>query len=740
MTIESESQGKFIQDNFFFLESTDLDKVESRLYGYALDGDRVSMGTAGSGESTGSDGAFVSIRRQDNEIVIEQDFMGCYGLYIFQQDGYFAISNSFWLLTEKMKKKFPLTLNRDYANHLLVRTVSSVSMEGTLINEIRLLPKNSRIKIDVVNTHMGVQYIDEKELSVPLDTKEGLQILDQWYHKWTGIIRGLKKKTNNIEVDLSGGKDSRITFALFLSSGIDMREVTVRSSKDGLHTHKEDLEIATEMSQKFAFPLNVNTVTRTGRPYTLQESLDISSMIMLGFHKEMHFKNICYDKPMYKFTGSGGESLRGYWDMPLQAFLKKSNKIASYYTTPGLAESTARVIEDSCQKIAREFALPDEASSEVVAKLFEETYSRHHFGKASIESLAGNVVTMMPLMDSLLYKLNTVTEHNQDMELIYALILDRYCPKLLDIRFDGRRRLRQETISYARQLNEQYPFVKREEKMVSLEMQVKEEEKPAVPAMPVQNIRKLADDCLWRSFESETCRDIFTRYFSSEIYAKARAYAKQFAYYPLRHVNAVLAITKAISDATESQRRVQDSIYSFFSSFEKDKETRRVQKILSRGAQIGTLVKNLITARIDIKNMSLGENDLQLECSDSRCSIETPQWFSKDGKGYQIESDAQELKIHMQCVKDGELFFFLRGRDVRDDDNVRIPVYIDYRYLAVDDEVIFDGLKEIWHDKPYEYRKSVKDGEKHVITIKWGSHGYTNMELMQLLEKCLGKE
>lgn len=41
-----------------------------------------------------SDGAYVLVDVYEDKIVINQDFMGSYGLYLYQNDDYFAISNS----------------------------------------------------------------------------------------------------------------------------------------------------------------------------------------------------------------------------------------------------------------------------------------------------------------------------------------------------------------------------------------------------------------------------------------------------------------------------------------------------------------------------------------------------------------------------------------------------------------------------------------------------------------------
>lgn len=61
-------------------------------------------------------------------------------------------------------------------------------------------------------------------------------------------------------------------------------------------------------------------------------------------------------------------------------------------------------------------------------------------------------------MDKELYKLNRFNENIEDDNLLITLIFTRYCPKLLDFKFEGRRSINKETIKFAKKINEKYPL------------------------------------------------------------------------------------------------------------------------------------------------------------------------------------------------------------------------------------------------------------------------------------------
>lgn len=90
---------------------------------------------------------------------------------------------------------------------------------------------------------MEIIHKNYQENSLEPDSKEFFASLDMWYFKWTKFIRNLKKKTNNVMVDLTGGFDSRITFLLFLGANINLDEIFINSINDNLYTHKKIMKL-----------------------------------------------------------------------------------------------------------------------------------------------------------------------------------------------------------------------------------------------------------------------------------------------------------------------------------------------------------------------------------------------------------------------------------------------------------------------------------------------------------------
>lgn len=97
---------KIIKENFFIIDSNNLDKVYSHMYGFSVSRKGILTNNyykkLGYYEEPESQGVYIMIRKNGEEIRINQDFSGSYGLYIYKNklSGYFAISNSFLLLEE----------------------------------------------------------------------------------------------------------------------------------------------------------------------------------------------------------------------------------------------------------------------------------------------------------------------------------------------------------------------------------------------------------------------------------------------------------------------------------------------------------------------------------------------------------------------------------------------------------------------------------------------------------------
>lgn len=124
--------------------------------------------------------------------------------------------------------------------------------------------------------------------------------------------------------------------------------------------------------------------------------------------------------------------------------------------------------------------------------------------------------------------------------------------------------------------------------------------------------------------------------------------------------------------------------------------------------------------RIDIKNQGNKNNSLEFLDSASNYSITQPKWFKdSDGVGSIISSNSGVLDLSFKCIGDGDLVVNFRGIDFRDSLRNRIPLFVDYYNIVIDDEVILNHSRISWHDNSFDYTKKVKDGQTVNMHVEW---------------------
>ena len=307
---------KIIDDNFFLIDSNNLTSVKEKLYGYAIGENGIIQDENIGDNILGKCGAYVHVKVTDNYININQDFIGSYGLYLYKYGDFFAISNSFLKLVEYLKYNYPISFNKDFADAFLFSPLSSFVLNETLINEIEMLPDNYDIIIDKKNKFITYNKIDYQEYTLYLDSKEGMDVLDKWYDKWINILRFIRSKTNDIVFELSGGLDTRIIAALWLSANINLDKIEIRSYLRS----PEDLRIASLIANDFNFNLNNQFPIYKKYLYDTKDTLDISFYPKLGFNKEMYYQGNIFLNPLYVFTGMG--DLRRYPNQNIKEYIE----------------------------------------------------------------------------------------------------------------------------------------------------------------------------------------------------------------------------------------------------------------------------------------------------------------------------------------------------------------------------------------------------------------------------------
>lgn len=694
-------------DEFFIIDSNKLNEVETKFYGYVINEGKIytSKNIMGNEKLSGL-GAYIYINEDFNEITINQDANGSYGLYVYKNQDVFCISNSFLKLLEYVKNKYPISFNEDAAAALLAFKYSSYIYKQTLVNEIQILPRNYIIKINKIDKTLRYDIIDFEDKTIPLDSKRAFDILDDWFYRWTHLFRNLKKETNNISVDLTGGFDSRVTFALLLAANIDLSQIHINSYNDAFHTHKEDYQIASEIAKEFDFKLNDFSKFDLNRYYfeELDTSMKISAYLKFGTHFQPfynYYKNV---NTVYSITGYFGEEIRNFANMvTLDQFITNAEMFS-----PELVEPTKRVIDYNINHLKKDFngRYNDDNIDNAINR---ETMHTYHFGRGTIEKFFRNEFSLSPLSDP---EINKIKRHDNicmDKNLLITIIFLRYCPKLLEFDFNGNFGIKNETIEYAKKINEKYSFEFAGYELVSSNIETCHK----VHSHNAIDISKI-DDFIKSVFFSKTFERYFEVYYSPNLYANFVSFIKRSNYIPLQYAYPAISIIKVKNDIDPVKNSNEDLIewLSYFNEMGNDydyPDSEIIQKLL---------VYN--TARLDIINYGLDNNVEIVYCSDKNSIPRNPHWIKPEsGGGVIIESYVNSVDLIIKCIQDGEIEISLRGKDVRDKNRNRFPVYIDYTQFKVDGETILDENILITHDKSYVYRKKVIDGEQIKIHVEW---------------------
>ena len=384
-----------IDTNFFVLDSFNLNQIKSHMYGFTISTKGILTDNyykkLGYYEEPEPQGVFIMIRKMNEEIRINQDFYGSFGLYIYENEktGYFALSNSFLLLQEYLIGKQIFTLNKDFADNLVFSALCTPSIHETLVKEIIKLPSNAMIIINIAKKKFNIYYIDYKENSIEFGTDESLKIIDKWVDKWGYIIRSIQKQTDNISSDLSGGFDTRIVLAIILNSGIDLNKILIKSSNDTIHVHAEDFKIASNISSKLNFTLNKYSLDNNGTKLSMKDSLFCSAYTKLGFHKEFYLKNKFLTNPRFCLSGSGGEIIRGYPGIEIKTYIDQMSRGGINKKGDEFYNSSMRLINRSLDLLKKEKSY--ENDFEISAALYSRGRTRNHYGKMDLEEFIVNV-------------------------------------------------------------------------------------------------------------------------------------------------------------------------------------------------------------------------------------------------------------------------------------------------------------------------------------------------------------
>lgn len=548
------------KDKYFILDSKDLTRCTSRFIGYCLlDGEVFASLDDLQGRMPDGTGAYVFVKRDADTITIMQDSLGSYGLFLYENENNWVLSNNFQYLVDYLKPHHSLTLNKDYADALLLLGLCSHVYGETLVNEITLLDRSATITIDMHNTHLSTQIVLRPMKSIPVDTLEGLCQLDKWYDKWVSIISGL---TNNYKgplmTDLSGGMDSRMIMALFLKPSVNLLNVNINSNNNNKRNHGEDFAIASKIANELGFALNKNyTANWKKKNFSLYDLVSHTSYQNMGFCKQFNSYSLARNPILIHFGGAGGGFSRGWGkDKTPHSFLqgvRGRGKQLSNGSMNACVNGAISVLQRSIDKINALYSTETKVNLNDVGMqpLFMETRWRHHFGKHGISS-----IHLSPLFDPLLMEIKENGNNLGDPNLLTAIIYTRYGKDLSVFPIEGGRKMDRETIEYAKKINREHPYVPTE--IISNEHQLHEtlyfdplggnEDLWNIPTDQPKVTLKEFDAVFNRAFLSPTVKKLFTSIYGESLYDGIKNDVNPSSWHPFSNCHAVLAIAKAIYD------------------------------------------------------------------------------------------------------------------------------------------------------------------------------------------------
>ena len=305
--------------------------------------------------------------------------------------------------------------------------------------------------------------------------------------------------------------------------------------------------------------------------------------------------------------------------------------------------------------------------------------------------------------------------------MLVSVILSRFCPRLLDLSFERNNfKLDSQTKDFANNINIKYKFTSQESFFNSND-DSKEFEYKKVYSMP-SNGRSFEiediDDFIMDVFKSQSFKSEFQSYFSSKIYSNISNTIQNRSHMPLEDAYGVIAVLKIIDAVNYSLRDINNTSFGWLNHY---LNIREYEDDTISPLTMNKLFK-YITARIDIKNSRLKDNDIIiLENSDIRSNVNTPVWYCDDeGIGHVVNSRKGFIDLKVKCIGKGDFKIYLRGLDFRDSNDQRVPIYIDYTKFYINGECIFDSRVSVCHNRAYNYVKyGVEDGEIIDIHIEW---------------------
>lgn len=409
--------------------------------GNAFIGSDIVIGPGGMNayvEATGAtipgneDGCYLSVTRDGEQVRIENDFMGNMPIFYYCEGGYWAASNSFRRLAMWVRDSGrSLTPNPPQIEALASKDVflRQLSSFETVFREIRLLPSFCGL----VSARGDLETRPRDPLAA-VGYAEGLA---RFLSIWEGRIGALlEDDESRVNVDISGGIDSRTTLAVVLRA-IERRggkappSLTFHTSSHPVDAR--DREVAREIAAEFGLKFGRGGRRRRAVGGDARCYLSAATMvdrwldICLGTYTPLRTgDSSAFASIDVKIGGGGGEAFRPFYRAPsLKAWLQGRRQC---FSSQQAFADWKRAVVAGLAEVEWHWRSDEPA----LILHYREFRSRFHSG-----SLARVVTSALPLQSRLLYEATRSCSrlHLQCRQTAFDIMASTV-PRLMDIPFD----------------------------------------------------------------------------------------------------------------------------------------------------------------------------------------------------------------------------------------------------------------------------------------------------------------
>ncbi|WP_299008276.1 hypothetical protein [uncultured Shewanella sp.] len=376
-----------------------------------------------------SEGRYTICKRSGKFIELYSDPMGQDLLFYYISESYWVISNSYNLIIKNLKKKsikLTLSISSSQAFFLPGGHGNQLISNSTLCQEVNILGIDNKLHIDLKTKKIKIIDCNHQYKSTTPQSDEGISIINQWLSIWISFIKSAVENNENINVDITGGRDSRIILALIIASKVDLNKINFISNKNCI----DDFKVAKELSKEFNFKLNknINKVKYYNIPSAEKYSLWKNGS--MGVYTPVYFPAKKSLNTEFHFHGGGGELHRKVYNRTPNeqcVYWRKCNKNIKFTDQFELIESEFKKgIKDTGSHMNDSYGLD---------KHYFNFRNRHHFGRTWYKDIGKTTLT--PLSSRLLYslKINDLDSEVDD-DFLIAIILMYASKKLLTMPFD----------------------------------------------------------------------------------------------------------------------------------------------------------------------------------------------------------------------------------------------------------------------------------------------------------------